>query len=85
MVLINGNRKCQRALETSLIVEDVSAHMSGAEIRLAFRYPHIIASALNWSDNLVTQTKNMWKKFSAVEPNNEPASTDVVNALQIRF
>jgi cysteinyl-tRNA synthetase len=83
MVLING-KKMSKSLGNFLIVEDVSAHMSGAEIRLALLSTHY-RSALNWSDNLVTQTKNMWKKFSAVEPNNEPASTDVVNALKSDF
>lgn len=83
MVLIGG-KKMSKSLGNFLTVEDVSENMSGEEIRIALLSTHY-RGALNWSDSLVQQSKNVWKKFRNVEPNNSLPSAEVLDALYNDF
>jgi cysteinyl-tRNA synthetase len=79
MVLING-KKMSKSLGNFLTVDDVSSYMTGEEIRLALIGTHY-RGALNWNENLVEQTKNVWKKFSQVPKNDHVPSEDFLEAL----
>lgn len=79
MVLIN-KKKMSKSLGNFLTVDDVAQDMSGEEIRLALLTTHYRA-ALNWNEGLISQTKNVWKKFMTVEENDEHPSDDFLEAL----
>lgn len=83
MVLIK-NKKMSKSLGNFLTVDDLSSSMSGEEIRIALLSTHY-RSALNWNDNLVLQSKNVWKKFKDVEPSNSGPSAEVLDALYNDF
>jgi cysteinyl-tRNA synthetase len=83
MVLING-KKMSKSLGNFLTVSDIADVMTGNEIRIAMLSTHYRA-ALNWNDNLILQSRNVWKKFAKVSPNDELPSSEFVQALYTDF